>query len=55
VLPYGTPDQVKAAVRDCVRSLAPDGTGLAIGPSHRMMTDIPLDNVTAMLEALNEL
>ena len=55
VLPHGTPGEVKAAVRDCARSLAPDGTGLVIGPSHRMMTDIPLENVTAMLEALDEL
>jgi uroporphyrinogen-III decarboxylase len=55
VLPHGTPGEVKAAVRDCARSLAPDGTGLVIGPSHRMMTDIPLENVMAMLEALDEL
>jgi uroporphyrinogen decarboxylase len=55
VLPYGTSEEVKAAVRDCARSLAPHGTGLVIGPSHRMMTDIPLENVTAMLEALEEL
>ncbi|HEX7976393.1 MAG TPA: uroporphyrinogen decarboxylase family protein [Anaerolineales bacterium] len=36
VLPYGTPDQVKAAVRECARQLAPDRTGLVIAPSHRM-------------------
>jgi uroporphyrinogen decarboxylase len=55
VLPYGTPDEVKMAVRDCAHALAPDGTGLVIGPSHRMMTDIPLANVAAMLEAMEEL
>ena len=27
------------------------GTGLLLGPSHRMMTDIPMENVEAMIEA----
>jgi uroporphyrinogen decarboxylase len=52
VLPHGTPAQVKAAARDCVRTLAPDLTGLVLGPSHRVMTDVPLANVDALLEAL---
>jgi uroporphyrinogen decarboxylase len=55
VLPFGTPAEVKAAVCDCARALAPDKTGLLLAPSHRMMTDIPLANVDAMLEALAEL
>jgi uroporphyrinogen decarboxylase len=54
VLPFGAPAEVKAAVRACARALAPLGTGLVIGPSHRMMTDIPLANVDAMLEAFEE-
>ena len=52
-LPFGTPDEVKAAVAECVRRLAPDGTGLLLAPSHRMMTDIPVANVSAMLEAFH--
>jgi len=55
VLPYGTPGDVRAAVRACSRELAPHGTGLVIGPSHRMMTDIPLANVDALWEAISEL
>jgi uroporphyrinogen decarboxylase len=55
VLPSGTPDEVRAAVRKCARDLAPNGTGLLIGPSHRMMTDIPMENVTALLAALRDL
>ena len=51
VLPYGAPVEVQTAVTQCVRELAPDGTGLLIGPSHRMMTDIPLANVDALLAA----
>ncbi|HEX9017858.1 MAG TPA: uroporphyrinogen decarboxylase family protein [Anaerolineaceae bacterium] len=51
VLPGGTPAEVRAAVADCVTRLAPGRTGLLLAPSHRMMTDIPLDNVSAMLDA----
>jgi uroporphyrinogen decarboxylase len=54
VLPHGTPDDVETAVHHCIRDLAPDGTGLVIAPSHRMMTDIPLENVEAMLRAFRE-
>jgi uroporphyrinogen decarboxylase len=55
VLPYGSPHEVADAVRECARALGADGTGLVIGPSHRMMTDIPLANVDAMLEAMQSL
>ena len=51
VLPYGSPAEVRAAVQACQRELAPDGTGLLLAPSHRMMTDIPMENVSALLEA----
>jgi len=51
VLPSGTQEEVKAAVAECMRALAPHGTGLMIGPSHRMQTDIPGANVAAMLGA----
>lgn len=51
VLPYGSPDEVRKAVSDCAAELSPDGTGLLIAPSHRMMTDIPMANVAAMLDA----
>ena len=55
VLPYGSPDEVRQAVDDCVSELSPDGTGLLIAPSHRMMGDIPMANVTAMLDAFKVL
>ncbi len=51
VLPTGTPEQVKEATVACIRALAPEGTGLILGPSHRMQSDIPIENVAAMLEA----
>jgi uroporphyrinogen decarboxylase len=51
VMPGGTPAQVKQASAVCVRQLAPQGTGLILGPSHRMQSDIPAQNVAALLEA----
>jgi uroporphyrinogen decarboxylase len=54
-LPFGTPAEVMDAVAGCVQRLAPGGTGLLLAPSHRMMTDIPLDNVFAMMEAFHSL
>ncbi|QOY88333.1 uroporphyrinogen decarboxylase family protein [Paludibaculum fermentans] len=53
VLPNGTPEEVQAATLACARNLAPDGTGLILGASHRMQSDIPTVNVEAMLNALN--
>ena len=54
VLPHGTPAEVREAVKSCSGVLACDGTGLLLAPSHRMMTDIPMDNIDALLEAFVE-
>lgn len=51
VLPNGTPAEIKAAAAETMRTLAPDNTGLIVAPSHRMMTDIPMENVEALLDA----
>ena len=51
VLPGGTVDEVRAAALACVHALAPEGTGLVAGASHRMQSDIPARNVEAMLDA----
>lgn len=54
VLPYGSPGEVRQAVRDAVKALADGGSGLLLAPSHRMMGDIPLENVDALLLAFSE-
>ncbi len=54
-LTQGTPQEVSGAVQECVAALAPEGTGLILAPSHRMMSDTPMDNVEVMLEALASL
>lgn len=51
VLPKVTPAEVRAATLAAICTLAVDGTGLVVGPSHRMQSDIPVENVAAMLEA----
>ena len=53
-LPFGTPEEVRTAVFKAVRELAPDGTGLLLAPSHRMMSDISMTNVEALLAAFQE-
>lgn len=54
VPPHGSPAEVRAAVAACVRDLAPDGAGLLLAPSHRMMTDVPLANAAALAKAFRE-
>jgi uroporphyrinogen decarboxylase len=55
VLPYGSTLAVQEAVASCVEKLSPTGTGLLIAPSHRMLTDIPMANISAMLGAFRAL
>jgi len=54
-LPFGKPDEVRSAIDKAVRELAPDGTGLILAPSHRMMSDIPMANVEALLAGFADL
>lgn len=51
VLPSGSPEAIERAVKHCFERLAPDQTGLVVAPSHRMMTDIPIQNVDALRKA----
>jgi uroporphyrinogen decarboxylase len=53
VLPRMGPEEVRDATRTCISELAPHGTGLILGPSHRMQSDIPAANVAVMLEAFS--
>lgn len=55
VMPRGDKKEIRKAALECARLLAPSGTGLVLGPSHRMQSDIPAESVDAMLEAFREL
>ncbi len=50
VLPFGTPDDVRAAVREAVDALASDGTGYILAPCHNIQALTPLENIIAMYD-----
>jgi uroporphyrinogen decarboxylase len=54
-LSRGSPQEATRAVQACLSALAPEHTGLILAPSHRLMTDTPMDNAGAMLEAFASL
>ncbi|MBP8108133.1 MAG: hypothetical protein KBG20_13955 [Caldilineaceae bacterium] len=49
VLPFGTPDDVRAEVRRRIKDLAPGG-GYILASVHCIQPDVPLENVIAMLD-----
>jgi len=48
-LPFGTPEDVRAEVRDRIRVLG-QGGGYICGSDHSIMADVPIENVLAMLD-----
>jgi len=48
-LPYGSPVQVRAEVRERIEVLGKDG-GYILGPAHSLMDDVPVRNVLAMYD-----
>lgn len=50
VLPRAGREAILRAGGNCIRNLASDGTGLIYGPSHRIMSDIPMSSIEAYLE-----
>jgi uroporphyrinogen decarboxylase len=53
ILPFGTPEQVRQHVFDTIKSLGENG-GLIIGPSHVIERDTSIENILAMLSAIDE-
>ncbi len=53
ILPFGTPEQVKALARDTIRTLGVGG-GHIIAPSQEVMNDVPIANVKALVETIVE-
>jgi uroporphyrinogen decarboxylase len=49
VLPFGTVDDVRREVRDCLRALSPNG-GYILAPCHNVQPVSPMENVVAMFE-----
>ena len=50
ILPFGTPEEVRAEVRDCIDMLAGDGTGYILASCHNLQANTPVDNILAMYD-----
>jgi uroporphyrinogen decarboxylase len=52
-LPHGTPEEIRAVVREYMRRLGPGG-GYVIGPTHTINRDVPWESIVAFYEAVRE-
>jgi uroporphyrinogen decarboxylase len=50
-LPFGTPDDVRREVREKIKSIGENG-GYVCAPAHDIQGDVPIENIQALLEAL---
>ena len=50
IIPFGTPEDVRAEVRHCIDSLASDGTGYILAPCHNIQANTPVENILAMYD-----
>jgi len=51
LLPHGTPQQVKTEVQRLIKEVGAGG-GYILGPSHAVMADTPVENIVALVEAV---
>ena len=50
VLPFGTPEDVRAEVRYAIDALASDQTGYILAPCHNLQAVTPVENIIAMYD-----
>lgn len=50
ILPFGTPEDVRKEVRNCIDILASDKTGYILAPCHNIQPVTPLENILAMYD-----
>ena len=50
ILPFGSPEEVRAEVRHCIDELASDGTGYILAPCHNLQVNTPIENIVAMYD-----
>ena len=53
ILPHGTTEEVKRHVKERISIFGPGG-GFVFSPIHNLQSDVPFENVEAMLEAVRE-
>lgn len=49
VLPYGSPDEVRLAVQDCIKKLGGNG-GYILASTHHIQSNSPIENILAMYD-----
>ena len=50
ILPFGTPEEVRQEVRNCIDALACDHTGYILAPCHNLQSITPIENIIAMYD-----
>lgn len=50
ILPFGTPEEVRAEVRHCIDALACNGTGYILASCHNLQVNTPVENIIAMYD-----
>ncbi|HZR92485.1 MAG TPA: uroporphyrinogen decarboxylase family protein [Gaiellaceae bacterium] len=53
VLPFGTPEEVRAQVRERMRIFGPGG-GFVFSTIHNLQARVPVENIVALYEAVND-
>jgi uroporphyrinogen decarboxylase len=53
VMPFISAEETRELTRNTIRTLGKGG-GYIIAPSQELMNDIPLENITAMVETIRE-
>ena len=54
LIPNGTPEQIKEEIRWMKKTFNPEGKGMLIGMGNGILTDTPLENIEAALDAIFE-
>ena len=55
VMPFGTPEDVRAEVVDKVQTLGRDGTGYILAPCHNLQIVTPVENILTMYQTVRDL
>jgi uroporphyrinogen decarboxylase len=53
ILPYGTPQEVKEEVKRVI-SILGEGGGYMVASVHTIMSEVPPENILAMVDAVEE-
>ncbi|MDR0654842.1 MAG: hypothetical protein LBG22_00875 [Treponema sp.] len=53
VMPFGSPSEVKIAVKECLDTMGPKG-GMLAAPTHVLEPEVPWENIIAYVEACRE-